>query len=392
SMDGGENSSGGVLVFRGPLAAGALSVSDADGSLAGELAGDAAGSTLTASADLGGDGVDDLLVGAYQNDDGAENSGKVYLVSGIPGSAEPLGDSLASIVGALGNGWVGYGVAAPGDLDGDGAADVVVGSTSSSASDAKIAIFSGPFTGDRWTDEPDFAIRCDACGWNSADGVGAIGDADGDGLADWYATVSGASLTYIWSGAPVSDSFDDADARWALTGDAARYGAGFFPPERQGGDVDADGRDDFTLRSASVDGGTSYYVQSVAWLISGSVVTGVHTVDEASASFVAEDERAVAGQPEVCGDVDGDGRNDVVSVGTLGDPWSEYALVVWYGSVTGSHTPDDAPLQISGGAVGTPFAPDFAADATGDGLDDLLVTTTNGTSSPSVWLIPGLGF
>lgn len=391
TLDGEENSSGGVHVFRGPLLAGALSVADADGALGGELAGDSAGWPLTASSDLSGDGVDDLLVGAYQSDDGAQDAGKIYLVSGIPGRDDHLGDSVGSIVGAVANEWVGYRVAAPGDLDGDGVGDVLVGAAVYSANDARIGIFLGPLADNRWSDSPDHAIRCDSCVWNANSGVAAIGDADGDGLADWYAAPDGGGVVYVWRGVPASESFDDADATVALVGDGARYGSSVYPSSRAGGDVNGDGFDDFSFGTGGLYG-DSYQVPAESWLLHGPLASGAHTVNEAAATFSAADDEASPGQPVINGDLDGDGHHDVATVGALGDPWSEYVLAVWYGPVSGTYSTEDAPLQISGGGVGTPFGPDFAADATEDGLDDLLVSASNGTSSPSVWLIPGVGF
>jgi hypothetical protein len=51
-----------------------------DYSFVGENEGDYAGGKITSAGDVDGDGLDDLLVGAYRNDDGGSDAGKGYLI------------------------------------------------------------------------------------------------------------------------------------------------------------------------------------------------------------------------------------------------------------------------------------------------------------------------
>ncbi|MDP2310138.1 MAG: integrin alpha, partial [Pseudomonadota bacterium] len=46
----------------------------------GEAAGDGAGSCVSGAGDVNGDGYDDMLVGAYGNDDAASDGGAAYLL------------------------------------------------------------------------------------------------------------------------------------------------------------------------------------------------------------------------------------------------------------------------------------------------------------------------
>ena len=48
----------------------------------GAAAGDAAGSSVSAAGDINGDGFDDILVGAFGNDDGGDTAGKAYVIFG----------------------------------------------------------------------------------------------------------------------------------------------------------------------------------------------------------------------------------------------------------------------------------------------------------------------
>ena len=56
--------------------------SDADYSFVGENAWDHASSSVSSAGDVNGDGLDDMLVGAPNNDDAGEHTGKAYVILG----------------------------------------------------------------------------------------------------------------------------------------------------------------------------------------------------------------------------------------------------------------------------------------------------------------------
>jgi len=68
----------------GPVT-GTVDLSAADAKLVGEASDDYVGSeSISSAGDVNGDGFDDLLVGAWGQDEGGDEAGAAYLVLGGP--------------------------------------------------------------------------------------------------------------------------------------------------------------------------------------------------------------------------------------------------------------------------------------------------------------------
>ena len=93
----------------------------------GRLAWDHAGNSVAAVGDSTGDGEIDFLIGAYIEDSGALNAGAAFLVSGPVSGVRYLTEADAGFIGEAESDLAGWSVAAPGDLDGDGQGDVLIG-------------------------------------------------------------------------------------------------------------------------------------------------------------------------------------------------------------------------------------------------------------------------
>jgi hypothetical protein len=186
------------LVLGAPR--GTIDLSEADGRMTGETSGDQAGYALTGGADINGDGFDDVLVGAPENDRGGNGSGAVYLLYGPFQGELGLGTAGAVLVGENNDDQAGCSVDVGGDFNSDGLADLLVGAclddAGASDSGAAYMVLSGALTGLYDLSMADGKVL----GELEDDQVGASvshsGDLDGDDVDD------------ILVGAPL---FDDAD-------------------------------------------------------------------------------------------------------------------------------------------------------------------------------------
>jgi hypothetical protein len=147
---------------------------------------------VEADDDLDGDGLADLVIGAFN----ASVTGRVGLVS-----APAEGDFLlwdvawATLEGVVEEGSAGIGLAT-GDLDGDGHVDVWVGAPIRDAGYAYV--MTGPFAGDVSLSVAPYIVEGEASApWAGYDG--AIGDMDGDGAAE---LIVGAPHSYYFGTGP----------------------------------------------------------------------------------------------------------------------------------------------------------------------------------------------
>jgi hypothetical protein len=169
----------------------------ANAAVRGALAGDEAGDAVAAAGDVNGDGRADLVVGAPGADaNGRTTSGSAFVVFGpeSPGEVDlaTLGARGLRLDGAAAGDRTGSAVAGVGDVNGDGRADVLVGAQAadpsgrSNAGSAFVVFGTGAggtvdlaALGEQGF-RIDGASPGDRAGW----AAGAAGDVNGDGLAD----------------------------------------------------------------------------------------------------------------------------------------------------------------------------------------------------------------
>jgi len=107
----------------------------------GERQGDLAGSTLSGAGDVNGDGSNDLLLGSSEQ---SADRGAIYLVHGPVSGTELLTSAHVKISGDETSDFFGASLDGMGDINGDGAGDVLVGGSGiGAAQDGGVLIFLG---------------------------------------------------------------------------------------------------------------------------------------------------------------------------------------------------------------------------------------------------------
>ncbi len=200
---GRGSGAGAAFLFRGPVE-GDLGVDSAELSLMGVAAGDGAGTVVAPAGDSDGDGYADLLVGAPGSDMAGDEGGAAYLLLGpITASALELSAAHATFSGDLDGLLVGS-AAAGGDVDGDGYSDVLVGAPGGDygATDNGVAyLVLGPFAGGLCTCGSDAKLYgvddLDLAG----SAVALPGDVNGDGFGEILIGAPGAEAAYMVLGA-----------------------------------------------------------------------------------------------------------------------------------------------------------------------------------------------
>jgi hypothetical protein len=355
----------------------AIDLSDLDGSNGFVLNGidqsDQSGRSVSSAGDVNGDGIDDIMIGAFwASPDGAHVAGETYVVFGkdtvVSGDFDAAID-LSDLDGS--NGFVlngidwsdfsGYSVSSAGDVNGDGIDDIMIGAYGADPDGAREAGKTYVVFGKDTVVSGDFDAAIDLSDLDGSDGfvlngidqydrsggsVSSAGDVNGDGIDDimigaYRADPDGArdaGETYVVFGKDtvVSGDFDAAIDLSELDGSNGFVLNGIDGRDYSGqsvssaGDVNGDGIDDIMIGAygAYPDGareaGETYVVFGKDTVVSGDFDAAIDLSDlDGSDGFVFngidlsdQSGRSVSS----AGDVNGDGIDDIM-IGAYGaDP------------------------------------------------------------------------
>ena len=208
--------------------------------LTAEAAGDRAGVAVLSPGDVDGDGQADLLIGAPGHDEGGADAGSVYIVDTLPTATTTLYHAVGEVLGATGD-QIGASLAFPGDVDGDGYGDLLTGAPESD----KAYLIAGPLTGRLPVATAATATFTAEHSGDEAGFAVAGGDLDADGLGDLLIGAphadSEAGAVYLVYGS-VSGVVSLADAHAKLQGAASQDHAGSSLLVLD--DINSDGYDD----------------------------------------------------------------------------------------------------------------------------------------------------
>ena len=353
-----------------------------------------------AGSDFNDDGYNDLLIGGLIN---VAGKGYTYMLFGsATGIETPLG--LGTLNGTNGVKFTGMGSrtgvgVSGGDINGDGIADLVIGESYYGSFSGAVYVVFGKTSG--WTASFDLSTLNGTTGfrmngvssWDEAGASVSVGNINGDAYDDIIIGAYGASsytgYVYVvfgkasgWASNASLSTLNGTNG-FRLDGTAANNYTG---SSLDTGDFNGDGYDDLFIGSAAddrngTDSGTVYlvYGKSGSWAASMSL----SSLNGANGTYIIGTNGTYKnniGQHVSAGDINGDGKTDILIGTRATETWDRAKLAVLWG--TASSLGQDFILNNVTSGYGfwvaanngvQTFATSAAnGDINNDGLDDIV--------------------
>ncbi len=338
------------------------------------------GQCVASAGDVNGDGYADVIVGAYQYDNGQNNEGAAFIYHG---SATGLSGVAAAMVESnQTDAEMGWGVSGAGDVDGDGYADVIVGVrryNGGQTLEGAAFIYHGSSTGISTTATTILESNQANAGFGTT--VSNAGDVNGDGFGDVivgayrYDGTGGTGAAFVYHGS--SSGVSPVAAAMRQFNQTSTQ----LPNCVSGaGDINGDGYADVVVGVWDYDNGQTN--EGALFVYHGSS-SGISAV----ANRVIESNNANWGlgwSVSDAGDVNGDGYADVVAgaTGYSNGQTSEGAVFVYLGTHFGLSGTAASQMESNTQYSSYGSSVSCAGDVNGDGYTDVIV---GAPANPTQW-------
>ncbi|MEL6346122.1 MAG: hypothetical protein AAFV53_23635 [Myxococcota bacterium] len=335
------------------------------------------GFSVAGAGDVDKDGYDDVIIGAYLDDDNGNRSGSAYVYygssSGIDTTRE---DKIITSDGAPGDNF-GVPVAGAGDIDKDGYADVIIGAyrdDDNGNNSGSAYVYYGSESGIDTTREDKIIASDGAADDQFGRSLAGAGDVDKDGYSDVIVGAfehDGEGSAYVYYG---SSSGIDTTREDKLTASDGEAGVSFGFSVSGAGDIDGDGYSDVIIGAYADNEGGS--IAGAAYVFYGDI-SGIDTSSEQKLIAADADDSDFFGYSvSSAGDVDDDGYDDVI-VGAFRESESgddAGAVYVYYGATSGIDTAREEKVIASDGRERDRFGVWVSGgDLNGDRYSDIVV-------------------
>ncbi len=326
------------------------------------------GWSVATAGDINGDGYADVVVGAYAFTNPEFEEGRAFVYYG---SAAGLATTAGWTVEAnLGSANFATSVAAAGDVNGDGYADLIVGAPGVS-NGGQASVYLGSAAGLGTT--AAWAVGINRSGAQFGTSVATAGDVNGDGYADvvvganFYSNVEfneGGAFVYLGSASGLGTT-----AAW--TAESNQAGAEFGRSVATAGDVNGDGYADVVVGAPYFDNGQNNEGRASLYLGSSSGLS-------LSPSWTTESDQAdarYAYSVATAGDINGDGFADVIAGNYLFDNGQsdEGRAQLYLGAASGLATGPAWTVESDQIGAWCGYSVATAGDVNGDGYSDVIV-------------------